>query len=57
MTVSPLSPEAIERAVSEPARQSGVTFEQGLLAEIVADCSDEPGALPLLQYALDGTLR
>jgi WD40 repeat protein/DNA-binding SARP family transcriptional activator/energy-coupling factor transporter ATP-binding protein EcfA2 len=52
VTVSPLSPEAIERAISEPARRSGVTFEQGLLAEIVADVLDQPGALPLLQYAL-----
>jgi WD40 repeat protein/DNA-binding SARP family transcriptional activator len=52
VTVSPLSPEAIERAISEPARLSGVTFEPGLLAEIVADVLHEPGALPLLQYAL-----
>jgi WD40 repeat protein/DNA-binding SARP family transcriptional activator len=52
VTVSPLSPDAIERAISEPARLSGVTFEQGLLAEIVADVLNEPGALPLLQYAL-----
>jgi WD40 repeat protein/DNA-binding SARP family transcriptional activator len=52
VTVSPLSPDAIERAISEPARRSGITFEQGLLAEIVADVLDEPGALPLLQYAL-----
>ena len=52
VTVAPLSPEEIERAVSGPARGAGVELEQGLLAEIVADVLDEPGALPLLQYAL-----
>ena len=57
VTVSPLSPEAIERAISEPARLSGVTFEQGLLAEIVADVLNEPGALPSAAVRADGTLR
>ena len=33
-------------------QRAGVELEQGLLAEIVADVLDEPGALPLLQYAL-----
>jgi WD40 repeat protein/DNA-binding SARP family transcriptional activator len=51
-TVTPLSPEEIERAISAPAAAVGVALEQGLLAEIVADVLDEPGALPLLQYAL-----
>jgi WD40 repeat protein/DNA-binding SARP family transcriptional activator len=52
LTVAPLSPDEIERAVSGPARGAGVELEEGLLAEIVADVLDEPGALPLLQYAL-----
>jgi DNA-binding SARP family transcriptional activator len=52
LSVTPLSPEEIERAISAPAASMGVSLEQGLLAEIVADVLDEPGALPLLQYAL-----
>jgi hypothetical protein len=63
LSVPPLSPEEIERAISAPAASVGVSLEQGLLAEIVADVLNEPGALPLLQYALtelfeqrDGTL-
>ncbi len=52
VTVAPLLPDEIERAVAAPARGEGVDLEQGLLAEIVADVLDEPGALPLLQYAL-----
>src|SRR5262249_11123471 len=35
-----------------PAERVGARFEPGLLAELVADVADEPGALPLLQYAL-----
>ncbi|MBK8905761.1 MAG: protein kinase [Anaerolineaceae bacterium] len=39
-------------AIQEPARRVGVAFEEGLLADIVADVAAQPGALPLLQYAL-----
>ena len=52
LSLTPLSPEEFERAISVPAAAVGVSLEQGLLAEIVADVLDEPGALPLLQYAL-----
>ena len=48
----PLSPEELERAITGPAERVGATLEPGLLAEMVADVVDEPGALPLLQYAL-----
>jgi WD40 repeat protein/DNA-binding SARP family transcriptional activator/energy-coupling factor transporter ATP-binding protein EcfA2 len=50
--VLPLSPEELERAVAAPARHVGLQLEEGLLAQIVTDVVDEPGALPLLQYAL-----
>ena len=48
----PLRAEEFERAIAGPAERVGARFEPGLLAELVADVSDEPGALPLLQYAL-----
>jgi WD40 repeat protein/class 3 adenylate cyclase len=48
----PLRAEDFERAIAGPAERVGARFEPGLLAELVADVSDEPGALPLLQYAL-----
>ena len=51
-TVMPLSPAELERAISGPANRVGVSLEPGLISEIVADVSDEPGGLPLLQYAL-----
>ncbi len=51
-TVLPLSPDELERAITGPAGSVAVELEEGLLARIVADVVDEPGALPLLQYAL-----
>jgi ABC-type glycerol-3-phosphate transport system substrate-binding protein len=51
-TVVPLIPEEIERAIDGPADRVGVTPELALVAEMVADVSERPGALPLLQFAL-----
>jgi WD40 repeat protein/class 3 adenylate cyclase len=50
--VVPLKADEFERAIAGPAERVGARFEPGLLAELVADVADEPGALPLLQYAL-----
>jgi len=54
-TVVPLSPEELERAIAGPAERVGVVPELGLIAEAVGDVTDQPGALPLLQYALTET--
>jgi WD40 repeat protein len=51
-TVVPLTGGELERAVTGPAERVGVGIEPGLVAQMVADVGDEPGALPLLQYAL-----
>jgi WD40 repeat protein/serine/threonine protein kinase len=50
--VLPLSPEELERAITEPARRAKVQLEAGLAAAIIGDVHQEPGALPLLQYAM-----
>jgi WD40 repeat protein/DNA-binding SARP family transcriptional activator len=50
--VVPLTAEELARAVASPAKGVGVAYEPGLVAEIVADVVEQPGALPLLQYAL-----
>ena len=52
VSVKPMTPQEIERAVVEPAVAAGVTVEPVLLAQLVADMGDEPGALPLLQFTL-----
>jgi WD40 repeat protein/DNA-binding SARP family transcriptional activator len=50
--ITPMSPEELERAIVGPAEQVGLDVEPGLVAAMVADVIDRPGALPLLQYAL-----
>ncbi len=65
VTVTPLAPDELEQAIVRPAEQASATFEPGLVAEILADVSSQPGSLPLMQYALtelferrvDGTLK
>lgn len=50
--VLPLSVEELEQAITEPAKRMGLTVEPQLVSTILNDVHDEPGALPLLQYAL-----
>jgi WD40 repeat protein/DNA-binding SARP family transcriptional activator/tRNA A-37 threonylcarbamoyl transferase component Bud32 len=50
--LTPLSATELDQAVREPAEQVGVALEPGLGAELVAEVQDQPGTLPLLQYAL-----
>ena len=50
--VPPLSPDELEQAIRGPAEAVGVHPDPGLVAEMIADVASEPGALPLLQYAL-----
>jgi WD40 repeat protein/DNA-binding SARP family transcriptional activator len=50
--VPPLAPDELEKAIQAPAQGVGVMAESGLVAEMIADVAHQPGALPLLQYAL-----
>ena len=50
--VLPMSADEIERAICQPATRAGAIVENDLVAQIVSDVRAEPGALPLLQYAL-----
>lgn len=50
--VGPLSPEELERAITQPAQQAHVSIEPSVVAQMVADANDQPGALPLLEFAL-----
>jgi WD40 repeat protein/serine/threonine protein kinase len=50
--VVPLTPSELERAITGPGERVGVTLEHGLTTTIVNEVSQQPGALPLLQYAL-----
>lgn len=50
--VLPLSPEELMEAISKPAERVGLSLERGLAQTIADDVGEQPGALPLLQYAL-----
>ncbi|MGA9159268.1 MAG: BTAD domain-containing putative transcriptional regulator [Actinomycetota bacterium] len=50
--VPALTPDELEQAIRAPAEGVGVSPEPGLVAEMIADVAHQPGALPLLQYAL-----
>lgn len=52
VSVKPMTPLEVESAVVRPADAAGVSVEPALLAQIMADMGDEPGALPLLQVTL-----
>jgi basic membrane lipoprotein Med (substrate-binding protein (PBP1-ABC) superfamily) len=52
VNVLPMAADELRAAVLDPARRVGVDVESALLAELVADTTDQVGALPLLQYAL-----
>ncbi|HVO69803.1 MAG TPA: protein kinase [Aggregatilineaceae bacterium] len=51
-TILPLSAQGLERAIAGPAERVGLTFEDGLVAQIIDEMHYQTGALPLLQYAL-----
>ena len=51
-TSSRWPPRSSRSRCVEPARRVGVEVEPALLAELVADTTDQPGALPLLQFTL-----
>ncbi len=50
--VLPMSAKELSSAIQKPAEKVGMVFEEGLVAAILADVIDQPGSLPLLQYAL-----
>ncbi|MDH4135181.1 MAG: TIR domain-containing protein [Anaerolineae bacterium] len=52
INIGPMTEEELRRAIEEPARSAGVHFEVGLVERILEDVRGEPGALPLLEFAL-----
>jgi WD40 repeat protein/serine/threonine protein kinase len=50
--VLPLTPTEMEQAIIGPAERVGMRFEPGLVPAIIAEVNQQPGALPLLQFAL-----
>lgn len=50
--VLPLTPDELEQAITGPTRRAGLALEPGLVSTIIDDIGNQPGMLPLLQYAL-----
>ncbi|MBK9711505.1 MAG: protein kinase [Kouleothrix sp.] len=50
--VVPLAPEELKQAIVSPAERNGLAVAPELVDAILVDVSEQPGALPLLQYAL-----
>ena len=48
--VTPMTAHDLERAITCPAEPHGITFEPAVVAALVREVTDRPGALPLLQY-------
>ena len=47
-----MSREELKEVIEKPAEKLGVMFEAGLVERILNDVEDEPGNLPLLEFAL-----
>ncbi len=52
VAVTALTDEELAAAIQAPAEGVGIKLEPGLTKHILADLYHQPGALPLLQYAL-----
>ena len=52
VNLGPMIRGELERTVVEPARKVGLEFERGLVERILEDMGDDPGNLPLLEFAL-----
>ncbi len=50
--VLPLTPDELERAIVGPTQRVGLKLEKGLASTMIRSVGGQPGALPLLQYAL-----
>ncbi|MEW5870615.1 MAG: protein kinase [Chloroflexota bacterium] len=50
--VLPLTPDELERSIVGPTQRVGLKLEKGLTSGMIRAVSGQPGALPLLQYAL-----
>lgn len=50
--IGALTPRELARSITMPALEVGATIEPELASRIIADMKGEPGALPLMQFAL-----
>lgn len=51
--IPPMQPDELVSAIARPALQVGLQIDPELVKQILDDMRDAPGALPLMQFALD----
>ncbi len=47
-----MNQEELHQVIEKPAQKLGVTFQDGLVERILEDVEQQPGSLPLLEFAL-----
>ncbi|OYE04064.1 WD40 repeat domain-containing protein [Nostoc sp. 'Peltigera membranacea cyanobiont' 232] len=52
LKLGPMNRKELTEVIEKPAQKLGVTFETGLVERILKDVEDQPGNLPLLEFAL-----
>jgi energy-coupling factor transporter ATP-binding protein EcfA2 len=52
VNILPMSVDELRLAIEVPVEKVGLCFEDGLVERVLEDVADEPGALPLLEFAL-----
>ncbi len=52
LLLGPMTREELRAAIERPAQKQGAVFETGLVQRILDDVGEEPGNLPLLEFAL-----
>jgi WD40 repeat protein len=50
--LGPMTREELRAAIEKPAAMQGAAFEVGLVSRLLDDVGEEPGNLPLLEFAL-----
>jgi formylglycine-generating enzyme required for sulfatase activity len=52
VNLGPMTRQELQQAIVEPAEKVGLTFDTGLVDRLLDDVGDEPGNLPLMEFAL-----
>jgi formylglycine-generating enzyme required for sulfatase activity len=52
VNLGPMTREELEQAVTQPAQKVSLDFDTGLVDRLLDDVGDEPGNLPLMEFAL-----
>ena len=57
LTVTPMTREELEKAITQPAEMVELEIERELVTRIIEDLENSPGSLPLLEYTLQELWR